>query len=160
MGNRIIFVAGVITGAVVILILQWGVGAYRQYVIDTPGVGYGRGILYPQTIAKLGRRVVPALCMQIARVWENDGGQPRAKVAQWTGALGLIGDRRGIPTLIALADHQNPVIRYAAVWAMHDMPDGRCLPALRRLAEDPDELVRTTAEDTIKTLATRGAPGQ
>ncbi|MEW9527611.1 HEAT repeat domain-containing protein [Microbispora sp. NPDC049125] len=58
-------------------------------------------------------------------------------------AFGHLRDRRALPSVIDLAAHENPTVRYGAAYAlphvMGDPPDPAGLAALRRLATDPDE---------------------
>jgi len=63
-------------------------------------------------------------------------------------ALGAIGDRRGLPAVIAALDDKPQIRRRAAVaLAVFDHPDSET--ALRRCLEDPDWQVRQAAEDIL-----------
>jgi HEAT repeat protein len=57
-------------------------------------------------------------------------------------AFGHLRDRRALPSVVDLAEHHDPRVRYGAAYALPnvigDPPDRAGLAALRRLAEDPD----------------------
>lgn len=58
-------------------------------------------------------------------------------------AFGHLRDRRALPSVITLAEHADPRVRYGAAYALPNImgnpPDPTGLAALRRLAEDPDD---------------------
>jgi HEAT repeat protein len=61
-------------------------------------------------------------------------------------ALGMIGDREAVPTLLeGLADPHTPV-RDAAAWALGAMKDGRAVRPLIKALSDPEWHVRMEAE--------------
>jgi hypothetical protein len=57
-------------------------------------------------------------------------------------AFGHLSDRRALPSVIELAGHEHPTVRYGAAYALPhvlgDPPDPTGLAALRRLAQDAD----------------------
>ena len=119
------------------------------------GAGHGSGIDVDRIVAH-GSAAVPLLCMGIAERWEKYPYASDARIVYWTQALGEIGDSRATPTLIALADHHDWIVRKWAAFAMADIGDERCLPALRRLSQDNDESVATVARFAIDVLQTQG----
>jgi HEAT repeat protein len=58
-------------------------------------------------------------------------------------AFGHLRDQRALPSVIELATHQDPTVRYGAAYALSHVlgrpPDPSGLAALRRLAKDPDD---------------------
>lgn len=58
-------------------------------------------------------------------------------------AFGHLRDRRALPSVIELAEHTHPTVRYGAAYAlphvMGDPPDPAAVAALHRLARDPDD---------------------
>ena len=96
-------------------------------------------------IAAFGPRAVPVLCMTIAEEWQQNPDGPENMIPSWVQALGLIGDSRATPTLIAVADHHDSSVRNRAAFAMADIHDERCLPALKRLSQDNVESVARVA---------------
>ncbi|SNS93265.1 HEAT repeat-containing protein [Streptosporangium subroseum] len=58
-------------------------------------------------------------------------------------AFGHLRDRRALPSVIALAEHADPRVRYGAAYALPNImgnpPDPTGLSALRRLINDPDD---------------------
>jgi HEAT repeat protein len=58
-------------------------------------------------------------------------------------AFGHLRDQRALPSVIELAAHEDPTVRYGAAYALSHVlgrpPDPAGLAALRRLAKDPDE---------------------
>jgi len=85
---------------------------------------------------------VPAL-VEIAR--SHDDALCRESAVA---SLGAIGDRRGLPAIIAALEDKPQIRRRAAVaLAAFDDPDAEA--ALRRCLEDPDWQVRQAAEDVL-----------
>ena len=111
-------------------------------------------------LAAFRPQVVPVLCMAIAERWHQDPtpARPSGDIPSWAQALGHTGDSRAIPTLIALADHHDWLVREWAAVAMAESGDERCLPALRRLSQDNNESVAIMARIAIEAVQTRGAP--
>ncbi len=75
----------------------------------------------------------------------------------------LIGlHRLGVPDaferLLSLAKNPAPMVRRAAIWGMSFLADSRAVPALRVLAQDPDEEVRAKALPVLAALAPRPEP--
>lgn len=138
-------------GALLACSAFWGVHGYRHHIFYAP-MGDHHGQPDPGKIARLGSRVVPELCAEIAEVWRPGQDSPSARLASWARALGEIGDGRAVPTLIGLTDHGHPLMRLDAVLAMWRIGDSRCIPALRRLENDPDEDVATAARGALDAL--------
>jgi HEAT repeat protein len=63
-------------------------------------------------------------------------------------ALGAIGDRRGLPTVINALDDK-PTVRRRATVALAGFDDPRVEPALQRSAQDRDWQVRQAAEELL-----------
>jgi HEAT repeat protein len=63
-------------------------------------------------------------------------------------ALGAIGDRRGLDSVIAALDDK-PTVRRRATVALAGFDDSRVEPALQRSAEDRDWQVRQSAEELL-----------
>ena len=144
-------------GIVLACLAFWGVDEYQDHVIYAP-TDHKHGQPNPVKIALLGSRVVPQLCAEIGEVWKPAQNSAPANLISWARALGEIGDTRAVPTLIGLADHNHEWVRLYAVLAMWKTGDLRCLPALKRLAEDTDEDVAWAASGTIHALKEAGAP--
>ncbi len=138
-------------GALLACSAFWGGNAYRHHIIHGP-MGNKHMQPNPVRIARLGSRVVPQLCAEIAEMWRPGQDTPSADLISWARALGEIGDPRAVPTLIGLADHNHESVRLYAVLAMWETGDPRCLPALKRLAEDTDEDVAWAACGAIEAV--------
>lgn len=144
-------------GAALVCLAFWGDSAYRHHIIYAP-MGYKHRQPNPVRIARLGSRVVPQLCAEIAEMWQPGQDTPSADLISWARALGEIGDPRAVPTLIGLADHNHELIRLYAALAMWHTGDLRCLPALKRLAEDTDEDVALAAGGAIEAVKETRSP--
>ena len=106
-------------------------------------------------IAACGPRVAPVLCMAVAQLWEELPTEPAGRMFHWVTALGKRQDRRATPTLIALTDHDHHWVRQWAAHALCDLQDSRAIPCLTRLLEDPDEIVRLSAEMALDNMGAR-----
>jgi HEAT repeat protein len=62
---------------------------------------------------------------------------------------------KAVEPLLATVDHEDPQVRFRAVWALGKIGDARALPAILRLTEDPDERV---AYDAVLALGELGDP--
>lgn len=68
-------------------------------------------------------------------------------------ALGIIGDKKALPSLIPLLQDQNIAIRLSSINAIENIGDRRVIPALEIIAEDDsDEVVRHMAKVAIWNL--------
>lgn len=66
--------------------------------------------------------------------------------------LGLIGDGRATPAVIAFLDHEDEGLRTVAAWALSNLPGEGVRPALRGALEDPSLEVRGTAALSLARL--------
>lgn len=91
------------------------------------------------------RRVVAA----VASLAEAAGAHADVRCREaCVAALGAIGDRRGLPSVIAALDDK-PTVRRRATVALAGFDDPRVEPALRRSAEDRDWQVRQAADELL-----------
>ena len=91
------------------------------------------------------RRHRPAVAALAAVATAHDDARCReAAVA----ALGAIGDRAGLPAVLAALDDR-PTVRRRATVALAGFDDRRVGPALRRAAKDRDWQVRQAAEELL-----------
>ena len=144
-------------GAALVCLAFWGDSAYRHHIIHAPA-SHKTAAPSVRRIARLGSRVVPQLCAEIAETWGPGPDTPSVPLIRWAHALGEIGDPRAVPTLIGLADHDHELVRLYAALAMWHTGDLRCLPALKRLAEDTDEQVAWAAGGAIQAVKETRAP--
>ncbi len=149
-------------GSLLTILASWQADIYWQCrvrrALYAPVGGHHR---QPSTerIAALGCRGVPDVCTAIEGAWRPGQGASGGSIPWWTIALGKMGDRRAVPLLIALTDHDDSFVRYHAVLAMSQIGDQRCLPALRRLKQDPNERVAEMAANVAWQFGVRPTAG-
>ena len=87
---------------------------------------------------------------------QRDGGRVRLDgagvVAGVDGALGAIGDERGVPSLIEALKDSDANVRAQAAWALGAIGDGRAADALRAATRDKNENVRRQASWALSVL--------
>ena len=128
-------------------VVSWSISAYKSHVVYAP-VSNIRQQPDPIAIERLGPSVTPDVCMAIAQQWEP--GQPGGmRTITWTRVLGELGDRRAVPTLIALTDHQTAAVRLYAVLSLSRLNDPRSIPALKRMIHDLDHRVAMAARGIL-----------
>ncbi|MBT8507647.1 hypothetical protein AZH53_04340 [Methanomicrobiaceae archaeon CYW5] len=76
---------------------------------------------------------------------------------RWGAAQGLgrLGDLRALDPLLEAVHDDDWRVRFKAAWALGELGDRRALPALRRLARDPVETVRDSAEKAAERILMR-----
>ncbi|TLP66279.1 HEAT repeat domain-containing protein [Microbispora triticiradicis] len=123
-------------------------------------------VLGADILGELGRdhplrdRTLPVL-----RALAADEDDPRVLYSVLI-AFGHLRDGRALPSVIDLAAHEHPTVRYGAAYAlphvMGDPPDTAGLAALRRLAADADEDVADWAALglSLNGLAPNAAPAK
>ncbi len=71
------------------------------------------------------------------------------------GALGRIGDRRAIDTLLKTLQDENDLVRCNSAWALAEMPDKRCLKDLLKATKDEFWMTRLNAAAGIGKIGGR-----
>lgn len=136
--------ATVILGALLVLVFCWARNAYFKRVMYAPTGIHGQPD--PYAIARLGKPAIPVICAEVDHIWQGkQANEPLAVLISWVTALGYIGDKSAVPTLIALMDHASPEVRLQTTLALYRLQDSRSLPALRRAAKDRDKKVAEAA---------------
>jgi HEAT repeat protein len=74
--------------------------------------------------------------------------------------LGVLRERRAVPTLIAALHHPGEWFREAAAQALGEIGDRRALSALQAAAHDEDALVRAAVCDALRRLGAPLAPAE
>jgi HEAT repeat protein len=67
--------------------------------------------------------------------------------------LGLQGDRRAVPHLIAAMRESYPLLRESAILALGQLADQRAIPALQDVLHDANQQVRRSAEVALARFA-------
>ncbi len=107
-----------------------------------------------EVFRQLGRHAVPFLLRALRQppedVFEDEEGfgiyTPRYALAALARLLGQIGDRRAVPVLVEVVQHEwRDHVRCAAVEALARLGDSSVVPVLCRVAADPDVAVRRAA---------------
>src|SRR5690606_27308604 len=100
-------------------------------------------VLGADILGELGRgRPFTDRTLPVLRCLAASETDPRALYAVLL-AVRHLRDRRALPSVIELAEHTHPAVRYGAAYAlphvMGDPPDPAAVAALHRLARDPDD---------------------
>lgn len=148
--ERISFIA---LGFLLACLVQWGITSHRWHVIHDRS-NYRHGQPDFDAITKLGPNAVPDICTAIGETWQASDTVPKSSLISWSISLGSIRDRRAVPTLIALTDHQDSYMRLRAVLGLLILQDPRSLPALKRMEKDPDKRAAGWARDAVKKIET------
>ncbi len=96
--------------------------SHRWHVIHDRS-NYRHGQPDFDAITKLGPNAVPDICMAIGDTWQASDTVPKSSLISWSISLGSIRDRRAVPTLIALTDHQDSYMRLRAVLGLLILQD-------------------------------------
>ena len=135
------------------LLAQWGMYAHHRSVLHSP-CDSRHAQPDVDAIASYRRRATPMLCMEMADLWERYPTLKRGTLLHaWIQAVEIIGDQRAVPTLMALADHQDPFIRQEATIALWTLHNQISMPTLIRLSKDPEPNIASVAQVALHQMS-------